>query len=87
MSITVYICFHKKYNFKICIGSSVFILISTTFLMWFVNSFIKIILINKFYNGIDELVFNLILRVLQIFLIFILYKGKCLYEKVSQKDG
>lgn len=89
MSFAVYILFKNrhKYPFKICVGSSAFILISSVALMWFVNTRIKVVLTNVFTDKVDELIFNLILRIFQLFLIFILYKGKCLYEKVSQKDG
>lgn len=88
MSFTVYLLFKKKYNysFKLCVGSSVFIFLSSIILIWITNNYIKIIMTNVFDNTLDEFIINLILRVIQLFLIFILYKGKCFYEKVSQKD-
>lgn len=89
MPVILYLYSKKKYKYRavICFLSNMFVFATIAFLSWFMNTFIVTTLTNSFTNKTYELIFNLVLRILQLFLIFILYKGKCLYEKVSQKDG
>lgn len=76
-----------KYKFIICWLSVAFLFTTVAVLSWINNTFIGENFTNCFISKNYELIFNLILRAIQLLLIFILYKGKCLYEKVSQKDG
>lgn len=89
MPVILYLYSKKRYKHRavICFLSNIFVFATIAFLSWFMNTFIATTLTNSFANKAYELFFNLVLRILQLFLIFILYKGKCLYEKVSQKDG
>lgn len=76
-----------KYKFIICWLANMFALITSAVIVCVVNTFVMPMLSNVFVNSVYELAVNLILRMFQAFLIFILYKGKCFYEKVAQKDG
>lgn len=89
MPIIVYLyCYNKfKFSYKICTAANLFILSTGMVVAWFSNTFITTVITNEFENGCYEMIFNLVLRAFELLLILILYKGKCLYEKVSQKDG
>ncbi len=89
MPIILYIFTLKRYKYKfvICWLSTAFLFATVAILSWINNMFVDETFTNCFTDKIYEFIFNLILRVIQLLLIFILYKRKCLYEKVSQKDG
>jgi hypothetical protein len=89
MPIIVYLYCHNKFKFsyRICTAANLFILSTGMIVAWFSNTFITTVITNEFENGCYEMIFNLVLRAFELLLILILYKGKCLYEKVSQKDG
>lgn len=89
MPVILYLYSKKKYKHRAvtCFLSNIFAFITSAGICFAFNNMFECIPNGVFLNGAYEMVANLVLRIVQLFLILILYKGKCLYEKVSQKDG
>lgn len=79
MPIVAYKYFKHIYKYKLlsCFYSLIFIFISSMLLTQIFNILFGEIFTNVFINCEYEFIFNIILRVVQFLLIFILYKRKC----------
>ena len=83
MPCVAFVYLHRFYNYKIlyCFYSCVFIFITSTLLTNVFNSILNTIFVNTFVNKYYEFIFNISLRVFQLLLIYLLYKGKCIIMK------
>lgn len=66
-----------KYNIQYCFLACVFIFITSVILTNIFNNVFGTVFIDTFINEYYDFIFNIILRVFEILLIYLLYKGKC----------
>lgn len=71
----------RKYNILYCFLACVFIFITSVILTSIFNNIFGIVFINTFINKYYDFIFNIVLRVFEILLIYLLYKGKCFIMK------
>lgn len=76
--IIIYLYFYNSHKYKIryILYSLIFIFITSTVLTVVFNNVFNTIFINIFINEYYEFIFNILLRVIQLLLIYLLYKGK-----------
>lgn len=78
-----YLYFYKLKHYKICclFYSYIFLLLTNCFMTFLFNNIVGKIFENIFIDKYYEFMFNILLRVMQLLLIYILYKGKCFIMK------
>lgn len=78
-----YLYFYKLKHYKICylFYSYIFLLPTNCFMTFLFNNIVGKIFENIFIDKYYEFMFNILLRVVQLLLIYILYKGKCFIMK------
>lgn len=89
MGLTLYlyikVAINKRYNVKLCILSATFNLITILLIIMVVGNIFNNFIVISNLEIIEEIIINFIIKIFQILLLYIFYKGVSTYEKFFKK--
>ena len=89
MGMTLYLynkfVINKKYNIKLCIFSATFNLITILLIVMMAGNIFNNFIVISNLKIIEEIVINFTIKIFQILLLYIFYKGVPMYEKVFKE--
>ena len=78
---------NKKYNIKLCIFSATFNLITILLIVMMAGNIFNNFIVISNLKIIEEIVINFTIKIFQILLLYIFYKGVPMYEKVFKRHA